>query len=308
VVIVFALGAAFANALASICQRLGVEDAPSANGPSVSLVRHMIQRRIWLLGFAVMLLGFVAQTAALHVGALNVVQPLLVSELVMIVLTLRFWFGAPLDHRETWGAVLLSVGLAIFLAAASPTDGSQSPSNAEWLVAMAIVIAGATLFVVMARRGPLWWRALSLGAAASVGFALTAALTKAVSNLIVRGVGPLFSSWPLYALAVIGLGSFLLMQSAFQIGPFTASQSTLILVNPFVSMGIGFVLYGEHLRGGVVFVFLEVLSLIAMVIGALGLSTSTLVANVHDETSDAHLLAGRGRYARWRREQEESLI
>ena len=40
------------------------------------------------------------------------------------------------------------------------------------------------------------------------------------------------------------------MQSAFQVGPFAASQSTLILVNPFVSIAVGHVLFGETLRGG----------------------------------------------------------
>jgi hypothetical protein len=120
-----------------------------------------------------------------------------------------------------------------------------------------------------------------------------------MTNLLVTGWGALFSSWQIYALAVIGLGSFLIMQSAFQVGPFTASQSSLILVNPFVSIAIGYVLYGESLRGGSLYTSLEVLSLVVMVLGALGLSTSSLVAGVHEGMSGTHLLKGRGRYAQW---------
>jgi hypothetical protein len=90
------------------------------------------------------------------------------------------------------------------------------------------------------------------------------------------------------------------MQAAFQVGPFAASQSTLILVNPFVSIVVGAVLYGESLRGGAWYLTLEVFSLLVMVLGAIGLSTSPLVAQVHEETSEHHLLAGRGRYALWR--------
>jgi hypothetical protein len=98
------------------------------------------------------------------------------------------------------------------------------------------------------------------------------------------------------------------MQAAFQVGPFAASQSTLILVNPFVSIIVGSVLYGESLRGGALFLTLEVASLLVMVLGALGLSSSPLVAQVHEETaSDHHLLAGRGRYARWRKTRSSSL-
>jgi drug/metabolite transporter (DMT)-like permease len=302
VVFLLAVGASFANAVATICQRLGVEDAPAGNGPSVSMIRHMVQRRVWIFGFFVMILGFVAQASALHKGTLNLVQPILVSELVMIVLILRFWFSAPMTSRDAFAAVLTSVGLAVFLLAASPTDGPTPPSGKEWFGVVVVVAIVVAVFVAMGRRGPPWWRALFLGAGASTGFALTAALTKSVSNALVVGWGTLFSSWQLYGLAVVGLSSFLLMQSALQVGPFTASQSTLILVNPFVSMGIGFILYDEKIRGGG-YVVLEVVSLIVMVIGALGLSNSALVANVNDEASTEHMLAGRGRYAKWRAQQ-----
>lgn len=121
-----------------------------------------------------------------------------------------------------------------------------------------------------------------------------------MTDLLVKGWSPLFASWQPYALGAIGLGSFLIMQSAFQVGPFASSQSTLILTNPLVSIAIGHVLFDEHLRGGPVFTSLEGLSLAVMVVGALGLATSSLVANVHEETGGSHLLKGRGRYAKWR--------
>jgi hypothetical protein len=44
---------------------------------------------------------------------------------------------------------------------------------------------------------------------------------------------------------------------------------------------------------------LEVVSLLVMVAGALVVSASPLVAQVHDESVGEHLLKGRGRYARW---------
>jgi hypothetical protein len=91
------------------------------------------------------------------------------------------------------------------------------------------------------------------------------------------------------------------MQSAFQVGPFAASQSSLILVNPFAAIAIGHVLFGESLRCGPLYVSLEALSLGVMVLGAIGLSMSSLVANVHEEHPSDDLLAGRGRYAKWRR-------
>jgi hypothetical protein len=298
-----ALVAAFANALASICQRLGVEDAPEGRGPSVGLVRHMVARPVWLLGFVIMALGYVAQAVALHLGELNVVQPILVSELVILVFLLWLWYSTALRFRDLAAAVATAVGLGVFLFISSPSAGSKVPSDALWLTVGVVTLVVVAAFVLSARTGPAWRRALLLGAGASVGFALLSAITKSMTNLLIAGWGPLFSSWQLYALASIGLGSFVIMQSAFQVGPFAASQSTLILVNPFVAIVIGYVLFGETLRGGPLHVSLEVLSLAVMVIGAIGLATSPLVANVHDESLGTHLLRGRGRYARWRAQQ-----
>ncbi|MGA2294660.1 MAG: DMT family transporter [Acidimicrobiales bacterium] len=298
-----ALVAAFANALASICQRLGVEDAPEGRGPSVGLVRHMVARPVWLLGFVIMALGYVAQAVALHLGELNVVQPILVSELVILVFLLWLWYSTALRFRDLAAAVATAVGLGVFLFISSPSAGSKVPSDALWLTVGVVILVVVAAFVLSARTGPAWRRALLLGAGASVGFALLSAITKSMTNLLIAGWGPLFSSWQLYALASIGLGSFVIMQSAFQVGPFAASQSTLILVNPFVAIVIGYVLFGETLRGGPLHVSLEVLSLAVMVIGAIGLATSPLVANVHDESLGTHLLRGRGRYARWRAQQ-----
>jgi hypothetical protein len=298
-----ALVAAFANAVSSICQRLGVEDAPPGNGPSLGLVRHMIQRPIWILGFAIMALGYAAQSVALHLGALNEVQPLMVSELVILVFILWLWFSTPLRARDLAAALATALGLGLFLSISAPSVGTRVPSNALWLAVGLTVSVVVGALVLLGTRGPAWWRALLLGAGASVGFALLAAITKSMTNLLVAGWSPLLTSWQLYALCAIGLGSFIVMQSAFQVGPFAASQSTLILMNPLVSIAIGHVLYGENLRGGPLHTSLEGLAMAVMVIGALGLSMSSLVAKVHEDATATHLLKGRGRYAR-RRQRE----
>jgi len=301
-VIALALCTAFANAVASICERLGVEDAPGANGPSVGLVRHMVKRPVWVLGFVIMAAGYGCQAVALHLGSLNVVQPILVSELVMLVVVLWFWYRTPLRARDFLSALATATGLGLFLAVASPSVGTRTPSNSLWLEVGLATVAAVLVIVVLGSRGSPARRALLLGAGASAGFALTAALTKAATDALVVGAGAFFASWQLYAVAVVGLGSFIIMQSAFQVGPFAASQSTLILVNPLVAIVIGHVLYGETLRGRPFYVGFEVLALATMVAGALGLSSSALVSNVHGQSGD-HLLAGRGRYAQWRRQR-----
>jgi hypothetical protein len=298
-VVLLALLAALANAVASICQRLGVEDAPQKNGPSLGLVRHMVQRRIWLVGFAIMALGYAAQATALHLGTLDVVQPLLVSELIILVMILWLWYFTPLRARDLLASAATAIGLGVFLYVASPSAGSRVPSDGRWLGAGLATVIVVAILVALGSRGPTWRRALLLGGGASIGFSLLAAITKSMTNVLVAGVGGVFTSWQIYAICVLGLGSFLIMQGAFQVGPFAASQAALILVNPFVSILVGHVLFGESLREGTARVTLEVVSLVVMAVGALGVASSPLVAQVHDESGDEHLLKGRGRYARW---------
>ena len=50
-VYVLALAAALSNALTSVFQRMGVEDAPQESTMTLSLMTHAIRRGIWLLGF-----------------------------------------------------------------------------------------------------------------------------------------------------------------------------------------------------------------------------------------------------------------
>lgn len=292
--------AALANAVASVLQRLGVEGAPTERGRAQGLVGHMVRQRVWLAGFVVMAGGFVAQAVALHLGDLSVVQPILVSELVLIVVILWAWFGEPVGWRDVGGAVTATAGLVAFLAVAVPGGGQRTPAPAAWwgLAAATALLGGAALAVARRRVGTP--RAVALGTAASLGFALTAAFTKAATGELVRGVGALVTTWPLYALAVVGLGSFLLMQHAFQSGSFAAAQGVLILLNPMASVGMGVALFGDRLRGGAPAVIGEVLSLTVMVVGAVVLAGSPLVAAVHDESGDHHALRGKRRRV-WRR-------
>ncbi len=124
-VVLLALLAAFANAVASICQRLGVEDAPASNGPSMGLIRHMLQRRIWIVGFVIMAAGYASQATALHLGSLNVVQPLMVAELVILVAVLWLWFLTPLRPRDIAAGVATALGLGLFLYFSSPNLWDQ---------------------------------------------------------------------------------------------------------------------------------------------------------------------------------------
>lgn len=306
-VVLASIGCALLNALMSLLQRLGVEGAPRTNRSTGGLVAHALRRPVWLVGFVGMLGAFALQALALHTGSLAVVQPILATELFFVVLVLRAWYAVPVRGRDWLLCGVAVAGLAVFLATLAPSNGGHVHGLRPWITAGVAIALAVVGLVAASRLGPPWWRALLLGAAASVGFALTAALTKAFSEAFSGGIPHVFSTWQTYALCVAGLCSFLLMQHAFHAGPFAASQSTLILVNPFVSVVLGALLYGERFPHGAGTIALGAIGVVAFATGALGLCTSPLIAGVHDTDDDVQLLAGRGLVARRRVERAASV-
>src|SRR5664280_3706485 len=75
-----AVGAAFSNALISVLQRMGVEDAKEEHRLKLSLLTHALRRGVWLAGFALMIGSFLLQALALHFGRLSQVCLLYTSD------------------------------------------------------------------------------------------------------------------------------------------------------------------------------------------------------------------------------------
>ncbi|HTU38114.1 MAG TPA: DMT family transporter [Acidimicrobiales bacterium] len=282
-VYVLAVAAALSNALTSVFQRMGVEDAPEETTMRLSLMAHAIRRGVWLLGFGFMICSFLLQSFALHVGRLSVVQPILTMELLFLVAILGIWFRFQISIREWIGASAIAFGLGGFLYFAAPGGGNEVPTNLGW-----IVVGGSTCFliaiaVVMTRWGPRWWKAAMFGTAAAITYAFTAALIKVVSDYAANDWTTLFVHWQTYGVVVFGLLGLFLTQNAFHAGPLAASQSTLVLVDPLVSICLGIALYGDSLRTGGAYGPLEAISLLVMFMGAVFLSNSPLVTGMRSE-------------------------
>ena len=286
-VYVLALAAALSNALTSVFQRMGVEDAPQESTMTLSLMTHAIRRGIWLLGFFFMVCSFLLQAFALHAGRLSVVQPILTMELLFLVFILGTYFGYKITLREWIGASAIAFGLSGFLVFSNPGGGNEVPSNLDWIVVGGAASAAIVVTVVATRWGPRWWKAAMFGSAAAVSFAFTAALIKVVGNYAARDWVSLFVHWQTYGLIVFGLAGLFLTQNAFHAGPLAASQSTLVLVDPLASILFGIALYGDSLRTANPWGPLEAVSLLVMFAGAVFLSNSPLVTGLRGEGKGA---------------------
>jgi drug/metabolite transporter (DMT)-like permease len=297
VAIAFAALAAFTNALTSVLQRMGVETAPESSALRASLIGHAVKQRIWLIGFGFSLVQFGFVATALKHGQLSTVQPVLTTELLFLLLILAVWFRYRLGAREWLGAALVVAGLGGFFLAARPHGGQLLPSDSQWVVATLAVAAAVACGIMAGLRGPRWWRAAALGAATAVTASYTSALTKAITGYLDHGWSAVFSHFQPHMLAVVGVGTVFLLQSALHAGPITASRTTLVTLNPLVSIVLGISLFGDVLRGGVTWISLEVLALAVLVAGVVVLTRSPLVAGSPDGHTDDEKLGGARRRA-----------
>ncbi|WP_306188992.1 DMT family transporter [Streptomyces sp. MK5] len=250
--VVLALLAAAANAAASVLmRRAATERRPDEATGRARDGRGGRRRWFWTAGAGLLAGSGVVQAAALAVGSLSLVQPLLATELLFTLA-----IGSAVFHRRpdrtTWLSFLaLAVGLALFLGAAAPSSGRTTAGPGRWVpVAWAVgclvlTLAGASRLVCGAPRAAL------LGLASAVMFALTAALLKQVTGQLPRGLGHLAADWTPYATAVTGLVAFGLLQCAFRAGTLVASQPALTLGDALTSVALGWALFGEYIGLGV---------------------------------------------------------
>jgi len=291
-VYLLATACALSNALASVLQRMGIENALGSDTLKLSLLTHALKRGVWLLGFAFVVATVPLQIVALHLGSLSQVQPILTAELLFLVILLATWFRFHVGWREWMGCAGAAGGLAGFLIFAQPGGGSDVPTTFEWVVAGSLCGGTALLAILSSFRGPRWLRAAAFGVAGAVGFAFTASLIKTVSNYIATDWVHVFFHWQTFGAAVCGAFSLFVTQNAIHAGPIAASQTALVLVDPLASIALGIGLYGDSLRTAGAYGPLEAISLLIMFVGAVSIALSPLVSGVNgDDDRSAEMLS-----------------
>ncbi len=257
VVVALSLSAALAFAVSSSLKHASAGQVPNAQDLHLRsvgrLVAATLAHPLWLGGIVADVVGLSLQLVALHLGALAVVQPLLVSGL-LFALILRQRTRRYTSHREIGWAVLVTLCLAGFLLLAGTAHQPVSNEPADRIPAAAAAVIGVVLAigcVLLGRRqSPGSRSAALLGVAVGTIYAATAALLKALTGIALHGPVALFTSWQLYAVAVAGASGLLLNQLAFQAGPLAASLPAISTVDPLLSIALGVIIYDEQIRHG----------------------------------------------------------
>jgi drug/metabolite transporter (DMT)-like permease len=241
-----ALAAAFLFAVSALLQQraartvIGTDTASLRDAAGVKrLFGHLVRSRTWLAGWLTNLGGVGTQAAALKVGSVAAVQPLMAAQL-LFVLSLasgeqRRWPSG----RDWLSALAVCAGLVLLLTAdASPLTG-EPHRNRVFMATVCVVSLVVTLRQVSRHTFP-WLAGLLVGVAAGLCHALNAVYLKlTVEDLYHGGMPATLFDWPLYALAATALSGMLLVQIAFASGPLPPAVAAMSVTNPIASFVLG---------------------------------------------------------------------
>jgi hypothetical protein len=265
-----ALAAAVGFGWSTALMHHGASGTPEDAGGLVGLLSHVVRQWRWLVGMAASLSGLALHALALHLGTIAVVQPLVVTGLVF-----SFLFRSALDRsvpsRPTMLWVLVTaVSLVVFLIGVGTQPGAGPVETGPALALLGVGGVAVAAGWVAALRVPRH-AGLLLGSAAGVVYGLVAGTLKATTDTAATGVWAMFTSWPVYVLAVLGVAGFLLNQQAYRAAPLSRSAPAANTLNPVVALVFGTVAFGERIPGSAGAITAEVLGLIGVLAGVASL-------------------------------------
>lgn len=274
-VVALSLGSAAFFSLATALKHRSAGDTPRLHrfgirelaGFALATLRHPL----WLGGILADVGGLVLQVIALHVGALAVVQLILVSAVLFSLVVAHWIAGTTITRRELVLGLVLVLSVAGFLLASGMLEAQpDQPDRLPAVLAGVAIVGGVVSFVAAARRltRRKWSSrraAALLGVSVGAVYAGTAALIKTCTGIVAsQGAPALVGHWQLYALIAAGASGVFLAQMAFQAGPLTASLPATATTDPLVSVILGVVVFDEAFRTGAVPLILSALCLVVL--------------------------------------------
>jgi drug/metabolite transporter (DMT)-like permease len=273
--VILALVGAVLFAFGTVLQQKGTMEEPAGEALKAGFLLRLLRKPVWLLGVGIDALGYACQAAALGVGKLVVVQPLLVSSVVFALPIGARLTGQRVGRREIAGALAVVVGLAAFTLVSNPEGGVDNASDRGWLIGAAVT-GGVALALVLASRGTksAGARAALIGTASGVLFGYIAALTKATVDQLDDGIVAVLTDWHLYGLIGTSVIAFALMQAALATGALAPALSTVMVFETLVGVAAGIWMLDEQLHEETWGIVVSSLSLAIVVVGLILLARS----------------------------------
>lgn len=268
---VLAIISAMLFALAAALQQRGQFALARKGKPVEGLgeLFRLIAVPVWLLGTLMLLTGYATQGAALDRGKLVVVQPLLVTTIVW-ALPLGYWLTSQqVTRRQVLGALVVVVGLAMFVLVGDPDAGVNETSTRNLVLASAAISAVVVVLLIAGRRiSSPTVRAAVLGVCAGLLFGLSASFDKPVIDDLHVSLEEAATAWTTWALLGFGFIAFLIQQLSLAAGQLAPAMAAVSVANPGVSVLLGILLYEERLTRPTWHVLVAGAALLAALAGA----------------------------------------
>jgi hypothetical protein len=270
IAVVTAFGAALVFGVSSVAEQRGTKRVATRRALSPRILLDLVRQPLWVTAIGGTLVGFALQVVALGYGALALVQPILVFDLIFAAL-INAHLRRGYDPKLLLGVVTCAVGIGGFLAIARPSGGR---TNVGFFVILPLAagLAGGVGGCLAAARRSEALRPLALALATGIIYGVSAFLVKMVVG---RGFPGLLTDWPIYALAIVAPVGFILNQDAFQsstVGVIAPVLSIMTACDPIISIALASVWLKEKLNNTPLGVTGEVIALILMVTGIVAIA------------------------------------
>lgn len=271
---------AFANAFATILQKLSSNDSKSDQLFSSKFIKKMVTHKLWIAGVSLDCIGFLFQATALYIGTIVVVEPVLTVDTVIVFMVAHFGFKARTGRQGWLGVALVSLGISAFLIAANPHGGNNAASNGRSAIAIIFVtVVVAAVVVIMRKTSSDKSRVVAGAIATGLNFSLSAILTKMTVSDLSHGFAVMVLDWPLWAMIISAVSAVVIMQSTYTSGSLKLSQPIIAIVGPICSVAFGIFLFQTHVRSNWPYLFIEIISAFAIMIGIVFLTGSKAVSS-----------------------------
>lgn len=212
----------------------------------MSVVR-LLTKPVWLIGLAVMVLGWGLQAAALDGGRVVIVQTVLTMTLVF-VLPLGWWLtNQRVSKREVVAALIVVAGLVLFAEVGDPATGKDDAPSWQWLLGtVATVALCAVILRVWSDRGPAA-RAAANGAVSGATAALLAVMAKPVLAELHQGIPEVLSDPKTYLVGILAVLGVVFQQVGLGTGCLAPTVAAGSVVNPILSVILGAIILDETL-------------------------------------------------------------
>lgn len=240
--IVAAIGASCLYNASIALQALEAREVPAEHSLRVSLIGKLVRNRRWLGATALGLAGWPLEIAALLLAPLTVVQPCLVSGLILLLWLGATRLGEAPGRREYLAVAAIIAGVA-GVAWAAPERTTEHAGTAAIAVALALVAVPVLAPYALRRRASKIGFLMILSA--GCGYAWTAIASKLLTDELAAGALLVALAWLASAVASEGL-ALLSEMSALQRRAATHVAPAMFVVQVLVPVILAPLIFEER--------------------------------------------------------------